>query len=73
MTVFRFPWAVDAIAVELSRHNFADKAVPDKGGPLTQGDAIGLSAIAVEKTQVDAGRVFRKKSKIGAVFIDGGA
>lgn len=66
--------AVNAIAVESSRTNIGQIAVPDLIGVFGQFDTGGfLAAVGAEQAQLDPLRVGGKQGKIGARTIKGGA
>src|SRR4051794_142897 len=65
--VLRLVGTVDPIAIELSRRDVVEIAVPDVLGALGQLDALKLAAaLAVEQAKLHLLRIGREKRKVGA-------
>src|SRR5215510_9880714 len=59
-----------AIAVDRARPRIGEVAVPDLVGVLRQGDALDLaSAVTLEQTELDLGRVGREQREVHAQAI----
>src|SRR6516225_2201465 len=66
MAVLRLIGAVNAVAIDLSRRNVVEIAVPDILAALRQLDALQLaSAQIVEQAQLDLGGVGGEQGEIG--------
>jgi hypothetical protein len=67
----RVPGSVDPVAVELTRKDAAQVAVPDVIGTARQADATGLVPLAgIEQAEIDGGRVLRKQGEIDAAPVE---
>jgi hypothetical protein len=53
--LFRLPWAVDSISIELAWLDIAEQAVPHMGCPLAKRHAAGLFAIRVKQAKINLG------------------
>src|SRR3954447_7539690 len=72
VTVLRLVRTIDAVAVELSRRDVVQIAVPDVLGPLRQFDPLDLpSALAIEQAELDLFGIGGKQGKIGPSSVPG--
>jgi len=56
--LFRLPWTMDPISIELTWLDIAEQAVPHMGGSLAKRQAVGLFANRVKQAKINPSGAF---------------